>query len=69
MPLRERNILLVAAGYAPVFPERSLDDLALSSARQAMELVLAGHEPFPALAIESFFPADAATAAALQAMV
>jgi hypothetical protein len=35
VPLRERNILLVAAGYAPVFPERTLDDPALSAARRA----------------------------------
>ena len=52
IPLRERNALLVAAGYAPLFPERSLDDPQLASARKAMELVLAGHEPYPALAID-----------------
>lgn len=52
IPLRERNALLVAAGYAPVFPERSLDDPLLQPARKAMELVLAGHEPYPALAID-----------------
>jgi transcriptional regulator with XRE-family HTH domain len=52
VPLRERNALLVAAGYAPAFPERPLDDPALQSARKAVELVLAGHEPYPALAID-----------------
>jgi transcriptional regulator with XRE-family HTH domain len=52
VPLRERNVLLVAAGYAPVFPERSLDDPALDPARRAVNQVLAGHEPFPALAID-----------------
>lgn len=52
VPLRERNALLVAAGYAPVFPERPLDDPALAAARKAVELVLAGHEPYPALAID-----------------
>jgi len=52
MPLRERNALLVAAGYAPMFSERSLDDPLLQPARKAMELVLAGHEPYPALAID-----------------
>jgi transcriptional regulator with XRE-family HTH domain len=52
IPLRERNALLVAAGFAPVFSERSLDDPALQPARKAMELVLAGHEPYPALAID-----------------
>jgi len=52
VPLRERNTLLVAAGYAPVYPERPLADPSLSAARKAVDLVLAGHEPFPALAID-----------------
>jgi transcriptional regulator with XRE-family HTH domain len=52
IPLRERNILLIAAGYAPVFPERSLEDPALHVARKAVALVLAGHEPSPALAVD-----------------
>ena len=52
IPLRERNVLLVAAGYAPVFPERALDDPELQAARKAVDLVLAGHEPYPALAID-----------------
>ncbi len=52
IPLRERNALLVAAGYAPVFSERKLEDPALDAARKAMDLVLAGHEPYPALAID-----------------
>jgi transcriptional regulator with XRE-family HTH domain len=52
VPLRERNTLLVAAGFAPMFAERKLDDPALQSAREAMELVLKGHEPFPAVAID-----------------
>lgn len=52
IPLRERNTLLVAAGFAPVYPERALDDPALQAARRAVDLVLAAHEPFPALAID-----------------
>lgn len=52
VPLRERNLLLTAAGYAPVFPERPLDDPALSAARRAINVVLAGQEPYPALAID-----------------
>ena len=52
VPLRERNVLLVAAGYAPAFPQRSLDDPALKSARAAIELVLKAHEPNPALAYD-----------------
>lgn len=52
VPLRERNTLLVAAGFAPMFAERKLDDPALQSARDAMEMVLKGHEPYPAVAID-----------------
>jgi transcriptional regulator with XRE-family HTH domain len=52
VPLRDRNVLLVAAGYAPAFPQRSLDDPALKSARAAIDLVLKAHEPNPALAYD-----------------
>jgi transcriptional regulator with XRE-family HTH domain len=52
VPLRERNVLLVAAGYAPVFLHRSLDDPALDVARRAVDLLLAAHEPYPAIAID-----------------
>jgi transcriptional regulator with XRE-family HTH domain len=52
VPLRERNTLLIAAGYAPAFQERPLTDPALQAARRAIDLVLAGHEPYPALAID-----------------
>jgi transcriptional regulator with XRE-family HTH domain len=51
-PLRDRNALLVAAGFAPVFPERGLDDPELTAARAALELILAGHEPYPALVVD-----------------
>jgi transcriptional regulator with XRE-family HTH domain len=52
VPLRERNALLVAAGYAPMYRERPLDDPALAAAREAVQLILRGHEPFPALAVD-----------------
>jgi transcriptional regulator with XRE-family HTH domain len=52
VPLRERNALLVAAGYAPMYRERSLDDPALAPARRAVELILKSHEPYPALAVD-----------------
>jgi transcriptional regulator with XRE-family HTH domain len=52
VPLRERNVLLVAAGFAPAFQQRSLDDPALRSARAAIDLVLRAHEPNPALAYD-----------------
>jgi transcriptional regulator with XRE-family HTH domain len=51
VPLRDRNTLLVAAGYAPSFPERPLTDPALDVVRHAIDAVLAGHEPYPAIAI------------------
>ncbi|WP_376965698.1 helix-turn-helix domain-containing protein [Azospirillum sp. A26] len=52
VPLRERNALLVAAGYAPVYSEHGLDSPAMQAARKAVDLVLTGHEPFPALAVD-----------------
>jgi transcriptional regulator with XRE-family HTH domain len=52
VPLRERNVLLVAAGFAPAYQQRSLDDPALTSARAAIDLVLKAHEPNPALAYD-----------------
>jgi transcriptional regulator with XRE-family HTH domain len=52
MPLRERNELLVAAGFAPVYRERALSDPSLAKAKEAVELVLKGHEPFPAVAVD-----------------
>ncbi|ONI92559.1 transcriptional regulator [Saccharothrix sp. ALI-22-I] len=52
VPLRERNHLLLAAGYAPVHPERSLDDPQMSPARAVLDAFLAGHEPNPALVVD-----------------
>jgi transcriptional regulator with XRE-family HTH domain len=52
VPLRERNAMLLAAGFAPVYSERHLDDPAMAAARVAIETVLRGHEPFPALAVD-----------------
>ena len=51
VPMRERNVLLVAAGYAPIFPERSLDP-ALAAARAAINLVLDRQKPYPAFALD-----------------
>ncbi len=48
VPLRERNALLLAAGYAPVYRETPLDDEAMAPVRDALDKILAGHEPFPA---------------------
>jgi transcriptional regulator with XRE-family HTH domain len=52
VPLRDRNRLLVAAGFAPVFAQRPLDDDALALARSAVERFLAAHAPYPAVAID-----------------
>lgn len=51
-PLRARNALLLAAGFAPAYAERSLDDPALAPVRRSIDLVLAAHEPFPALVVD-----------------
>jgi transcriptional regulator with XRE-family HTH domain len=63
IPLRERNRLLTAAGYAPLFPQRTLDDPALAVARQAIEQLLKAHEPYPALAVDRHWNLLAANAA------
>jgi transcriptional regulator with XRE-family HTH domain len=52
VPLRERNQLLLAAGYAPQYASRSLDDPELAPIRDALGRVLAGHEPYPAIAVD-----------------
>jgi transcriptional regulator with XRE-family HTH domain len=62
IPARDRNLLLVAAGFAPALPERSLDDPALAAARRAVDLVLKAHEPFPALAVDRHWQMVAANA-------
>ncbi|TKC92611.1 helix-turn-helix transcriptional regulator [Trinickia terrae] len=63
VPLRSRNALLVAAGYAPLFRERPLSDPQLAAARQAVDLVLKGHEPYPALAVDRHWTMVAANRA------
>jgi transcriptional regulator with XRE-family HTH domain len=63
VPLRDRNVLLVSAGYAPTFSERRLDDPALKPAREAVDRLLAAHEPYPALAIDRHWTLLAANAA------
>ena len=52
VPLRERNALLLAAGYAPVYPERPLDAPSMAAARDAVDRILRAHMPFPALAVD-----------------
>jgi transcriptional regulator with XRE-family HTH domain len=55
LPLRERNVLLLSAGFAPAFAERKLSDPSMQAARSAVERVLKGHEPNPALAVDRYW--------------
>jgi transcriptional regulator with XRE-family HTH domain len=52
VPLRERNRLLTAAGYAPLYREHALADPEMRAPAKAVERVLKAHEPFPALAVD-----------------
>lgn len=52
LPLRERNRLLLAGGFAPVYPEKSLDDPAMEASLAAVRQVLTAHRPNPALAVD-----------------
>ena len=49
VPLRERNALMLAVGYAPVYTETDLDSEQMKAARESLERLLAGYEPYPAL--------------------
>jgi transcriptional regulator with XRE-family HTH domain len=52
IPLRDRNQLLLAAGYAPRFAERALDAPDMEPVREALDLVLAAHDPYPAVVVD-----------------
>jgi transcriptional regulator with XRE-family HTH domain len=52
LPLRERNHLLLAAGYAPVYRETSLEAPLMAPVRDAVRQILAGHEPYPAVVVD-----------------
>ena len=52
VPFRERNQMLLAAGHAPVFPERTLEDPEMAPVREALEVILDGHEPYPAVVVD-----------------
>src|SRR5689334_22379774 len=66
IPLRERNTLLVSAGFAPMFRERRLDDAALAAARSAIDVVLAAQRPFPAFALDRHWNIAASNSALQQ---
>jgi transcriptional regulator with XRE-family HTH domain len=63
VPLRERNQLLLAAGYAPRYADHALDDPELTSVRDAVGHVLTGHEPYPAFAVDRWWTMLASNAA------
>ncbi len=54
VPLRERNALLLAAGYAPLYPERPLDSPEMATVRQALDRFLRAHEPYPAVVVDRY---------------
>ncbi|MGK8505391.1 helix-turn-helix domain-containing protein [Nocardia asiatica] len=63
VPLRERNTLLVAAGFAPAYRESGLDDAHLASVRAALDTMLTAHEPYPAVVVDRLWNVVAGNAA------
>ncbi|MEU9041286.1 MULTISPECIES: helix-turn-helix transcriptional regulator [unclassified Kitasatospora] len=55
VPVRERNTLLLAAGYAPHYPETPLDDPSMDALRGGVERLLAAHDPYPAVVVDGSF--------------
>lgn len=66
IPLRDRNTLLLSAGYAPAYRESPLTDPELAAVNQALTLMLAKHEPYPAVVIDPLFNILRANHAAMQ---
>ena len=63
VPFREQNRLLLAAGHAPAYPERPLDDPDLAPVRDALDVILSGHDPYPAVAVDRVWNMVAANSA------
>ena len=63
VPLRDRNALLLAAGYAPAFAQRDLADPEMGPLRDAIARVLRGHEPYPAVVVDRHWGLVAGNAA------
>lgn len=63
IPYRERNEILLAAGYAPAFPERPLDHEELAPVRDALDGILVAHNPYPGVAFDRRWNVVAANAA------
>ncbi|GLQ90407.1 helix-turn-helix domain-containing protein [Dyella flagellata] len=66
IPLRERNALLVAAGFAPAYPQRPLEDASMQAARRLIDQLLQGFEPYPALTIDRHWQLVASNRATLR---
>ena len=64
VPLRDRNALLLAAGFAPTFRQGDLADPSFATVREALDRVLAGHEPYPAIMVDRKWQLVSANAAA-----
>jgi transcriptional regulator with XRE-family HTH domain len=60
VPLRDRNRLLLAAGFAPAFDERPIDAPEMAPVREALDKILTGHEPYPALVVDRWWNLQAA---------
>ncbi|MFJ8310399.1 MULTISPECIES: helix-turn-helix domain-containing protein [unclassified Streptomyces] len=60
VPVRERNALLLAAGYAPHYAQTPLDDPSMSSLREGMERLLQAYDPYPALMVDATYTVLAA---------
>ncbi|MFE9022518.1 helix-turn-helix domain-containing protein [Streptomyces sp. NPDC007808] len=60
VPVRERNALLLAAGYAPRYPETPLTDPALDALRAGLERLIQGYEPYPAVVVDAMYNVHAA---------
>jgi transcriptional regulator with XRE-family HTH domain len=60
VPLRDRNRLLLAAGFAPAFEERAIDAPEMAPVREALDKILTGHEPYPALVVDRWWNLRAA---------
>jgi transcriptional regulator with XRE-family HTH domain len=68
VPLRERNTLLLAAGFAPRYRETPLDADEMTPARDALDKILAGHDPYPAVIVDRGWDLVSANASALTVM-
>jgi len=63
VPLRERNQLLLAAGFAPVYGQRALEEPEMGPVRETLDAVLRGHEPYPAVVVDRHWGLVAANSA------